>query len=134
LTGTAARREYLHGIGAASAVTLHTSVGEIVMYWLFLLLALGAFFLAFSTTHAWLLVLALLAALLFLLAWAKGLYVARFGSVNTVPRPLHAAELQALRAQLQPAASPDPTATPAPTVQATATPSASSGDRELPQP
>ena len=104
------------------------------MYWLFLLLALGAFFLAFSTTHAWLLVLALLAALLFLLAWASGLYVARFGSVNTVRRPPHAAELQALRAQLQPTASPDPTATPAPTVQATATPSASSGDRELPQP
>ena len=32
----------MHGIGAASAVTLHASDREIVMYWLFLLLALGA--------------------------------------------------------------------------------------------
>ncbi|MEN5207214.1 hypothetical protein ABE493_03685 [Stenotrophomonas terrae] len=101
------------------------------MYWLFLLLALGAFLLAFSTTHSWLLVLALLAALVFLLLWAKGLYVARFGGMNTVPRPLHAAELQALRAQLRPAAEPA-TAAPAPAVTpAPASPAA--GDRELPQ-
>ena len=43
---------------------------------------------------------ALLAALVFLLLWAKGLYVARFGGVSSVPRPLHAAELQALRSEL----------------------------------
>ncbi|KRG64633.1 hypothetical protein ABB27_16305 [Stenotrophomonas terrae] len=104
------------------------------MYWLFLLLALGAFLLAFSTTHSWLLVLALLAALVFLLLWAKGLYVARFGGMNTVPRPLHAAELQALRAQLRPNAEAS-TATPAASVaQAAASPSAPANDRELPQP
>ncbi len=100
------------------------------MYWLFLLLAFGAFLLAFSTTHSWLLVLALLAALVFLLLWAKGLYVARFGGVSSVPRPLHAAELQALRAQLQPKA--DPAA--APVAHTPVAPSATAGDTELPQP
>jgi hypothetical protein len=51
--------------------------------------------------------------------------------MNTVPRPLHAAELQALRAQLRPAAEPA-TAAPAPAVTpAPASPAA--GDRELPQ-
>ena len=103
------------------------------MYWLFLLLALGAFLLAFSTTHSWLLVLALLAALVFLLLWVKGLYVARFGGVSSVPRPLHAAELQALRAQLQPKADPAAAAAIAPTVQTPASPSAAADDRELPQ-
>ena len=105
------------------------------MYWLFLLLALGAFLLAFSTTHSWLLVLALLAALVFLLLWVKGLYVARFGGVSSVPRPLHAAELQALRAQLQPKADPAAAAAAAiaPTVQTPASPSAAADDRELPQ-
>ena len=103
------------------------------MYWLFLLLALGAFLLAFSTIHSWLLVLALLAALVFLLLWAKGLYVSRFGGVSSVPRPLHAAELQALRAQLQPKA--DPAAAPvAPVVQTPTAPSATADDRELPLP
>ena len=101
------------------------------MYWLFLLLALGAFLLAFSTTHSWLLVLALLAALVFLLLWVKGLYVARFGGVSSEPRPLHAAELQALRAQLEPKAAPATTPV-TPAVQAPPAPSA--GDRELPQP
>lgn len=104
------------------------------MYWLFLLLALGAFFLAFSTTHAWLLVLALLVALVFLLLWAKGLYVARFGGMSSVPRPLHAAELQALRAQLQPKVEPAATAAATPIVQAPTEPAAAAGDRELPQP
>lgn len=106
------------------------------MYWLFLLLALGAFLFAFSTTQAWLLVLALLVALVFLLLWAKGLYVARFGGVSSVPRPLHAAELQALRAQFQAKNDPvaattaaPPTATPPPV-----NPPAAAGDRELPQP
>lgn len=103
------------------------------MYWLFLLLALGAFVLAFSTTHSWLLVLALLAALVFLVLWAKGLYVSRFSGVSSAPRPLHAAELQALRAQLQPKA--DTAAAPeAPIVPTPANPSAAAGDRELPQP
>jgi hypothetical protein len=76
--------------------------GEIVMYWLFLLLAIGAFILAISTTQMWLLVLALVASLVFALLWVKGLYVARMGSVVAdTPRALHPAELQALREQLR---------------------------------
>ena len=103
------------------------------MYWLFLLLALGAFLLAFSTIHSWLLVLALLAALVFLLLWAKGLYVSRFSGVSSAPRPLHAAELQALRAQLQPKA--EHAAAPVtPVVQTPTAPSAPADERELPQP
>lgn len=84
------------------------------MYWLFLLLALGAFVLALLTTQTWVLALALLAALLFLLLWIKGLYSARFGAVNTqAPRPLHPDELQAMRRQLQQADATAP-ASPAP--------------------
>lgn len=84
------------------------------MYWLFLLLALAAFVFALSTTNMALLVLSLVAALVFMLLWVKGLYAAKFdGVVNDVPRPLHAAELQALREQLRPAATADAaTATP----------------------
>lgn len=71
------------------------------MYWLFLLLAIGAFFFAVSTTQMWLLVLALLAALVFSLLWIRGLYVAKFGdSAPTAPRVLHPAELQRMRDQL----------------------------------
>ncbi|WP_225591643.1 hypothetical protein [Stenotrophomonas sp. STM01] len=78
------------------------------MYWLFLLLALAAFVFALSTTNMALLVLSLVAALVFMLLWVKGLYAAKFdGVVNDVPRPLHAAELQALREQLRPAATAD---------------------------
>ncbi len=85
------------------------------MYWLFLLLALGAFTLAITTTHTGLLLLSLLAALLFFLLWMKGLYAARFaGTAHQTPRALHPAELQALRDQLRPgmppAASPSPSA------------------------
>ncbi len=81
------------------------------MYWLFLLLALGAFTLAITTTHAGLLLLALLAALLFFLLWIKGLHAARFSGAASQPaRALHPAELQALRDQLRPAASPSPSA------------------------
>jgi hypothetical protein len=69
------------------------------MYWLFLVLALAALLLAISTTQMWLLVLSALAALLFLLLWVKGLYVARMGNISDAPRPLHAAEMQALREQ-----------------------------------
>ncbi|WP_228114257.1 hypothetical protein [Stenotrophomonas sp. MYb238] len=73
------------------------------MYWLFLLLALGAFVLAITTTQTWLLLLSLLAALLLFLLWMKGLYAARFGgTASQTPRALHPAELQALREQLGP--------------------------------
>jgi hypothetical protein len=52
------------------------------MHWLFLLLALGALILAFSTPHMWLLVLSLLAALALLLAWVRGWYLSRIGDVQ----------------------------------------------------
>ncbi|WP_293706686.1 hypothetical protein [Stenotrophomonas sp. UBA7606] len=71
------------------------------MYWLFLVLALGAFLVTLTTTHMVLLVLSALAALVFLLLWVKGLYAARIGSVSEAPRPLHPAELQALREQFR---------------------------------
>jgi uncharacterized membrane protein len=83
------------------------------MYWLFLVLALGAFVLALSTPQMWLLVVALLLALLFFLLWIKGLYVARFGSVMSEPRQvLHPAELQKMREQLQSTTSTDPSPSP----------------------
>lgn len=72
------------------------------MYWLFLLLAIGAFALAVATPQMWLLVVLLLAALAFFLLWIKGLYVAKFGSVlPDATRALHPAELQRLREQLR---------------------------------
>lgn len=99
------------------------------MYWLFLLFALAAFLFALSTTHTGLLVLSLIVALVFTLLWIKGLYAAKFGGVvNDVPRPLHAAELQALREQLRPAAT---TAAASP---ATAEPAAPSPAPVAPQP
>lgn len=86
------------------------------MHWLFLLLAAGAFALAVSTTKLWLLAVSLLAALVFVLLWAKGLYVARFGDGgNAVPRALHPSELAHMREQLkkkQQAATADPSHTP----------------------
>ena len=44
------------------------------MHWLFLLLALGALWLAISTAHAWLMVLGLLASLALFVAWMRGSY------------------------------------------------------------
>jgi hypothetical protein len=73
------------------------------MYWLFLLLALGAFVLAFSTPHMSLLVLALLAALGFLMAWARGWYMAKIGDASqrdALPM-IDPAELRRLRAQAE---------------------------------
>jgi len=73
------------------------------MYWLFLLLALAAFVVAFSTPHMSLLVLALLAALGFLLAWARGWYVAKIGDASqrdAVPM-IDPAELRQLREQAE---------------------------------
>jgi uncharacterized membrane protein len=97
------------------------------MYWLFLLLALGAFVLAISATQTWLLLLALLASLVFALLWVKGLYAARIsGALNDAPRALHPAEMQALREQFRANATPT-TAPPTPAQPATP-------DRESPQP
>jgi len=50
------------------------------MYWLFLLLSFGAMAVALRTTSMALMVVALLAALGLLLAWAMGWYSARVGN------------------------------------------------------
>ena len=50
------------------------------MPWLFLLLALGAFAVGFTTTSQALAVISLLAALLLLVAWIAGLLAQRIGS------------------------------------------------------
>jgi hypothetical protein len=93
---------------------------EIVMYWLFLLLALGAFVLAISATQTWLLLLSLLASLVFAFLWVKGLYVARVGGALTdAPRALHPAEMQALREQFRANAASNPGTSPTPSQPAT---------------
>jgi len=52
------------------------------MHWLFLLMALGALVLAFSTPHVWLLVVSLLAGLLLLLLWTRGWFASRMGETR----------------------------------------------------
>ncbi len=52
------------------------------MYWLFLLFALACLGMALKTPHMGLMALSLLGTLVFLLAWVRGLYVARFGDVQ----------------------------------------------------
>lgn len=49
------------------------------MYWLFLLLAIGCFAFALKTPSTGLMMLSLFGALLFLLAWVRGRYLATFG-------------------------------------------------------
>ena len=72
------------------------------MHWLFLLLALGALWLAISTAHAWLMVLALLASLALFVAWMRGWYLDRVGGPqrdeSAIIDPL---ELRQLREQAQ---------------------------------
>ena len=89
------------------------------MYWLSLLLALGAFNVSITTTHSGLMLLSLLAALLLFLLWIIVFYAVRFGSTTRqAPRPLHAAELQARRDQLRPPVPPAaPPSSPAPEEQ-----------------
>lgn len=68
------------------------------MHWLFLLLALGAMVLAFTTPQMWLLVASLLAALVLVLLWVRGWYVARMGDVQRdVSTMIDPAELRRLR-------------------------------------
>lgn len=68
------------------------------MHWLFLLLAVGAFAVAFTTPHMWLLLTALIAALLLLAGWIRGWYVARMGDVQRdVSTMIDPAELRRLR-------------------------------------
>ncbi len=49
------------------------------MHWLYLLLALGALLLAFTTSQTWLLALCLLAALALMLKWIMAWYAYRLG-------------------------------------------------------
>lgn len=49
------------------------------MHWLYLLLALGALWLAMTTAHGWLLFVALLASLVLFVAWMRGWYLERVG-------------------------------------------------------
>jgi hypothetical protein len=82
------------------------------VHWLFLILALGALVVAFITPQMWLLLLALLVALVLLLAWLRGVHLRRIGDLQrdatlaidpTELRRLHALA-EARRAGL-----PDPT-------------------------
>ncbi|WP_115006470.1 hypothetical protein [Xanthomonas campestris] len=68
------------------------------MHWLFLLIALGALVLAFSTPHVWLLVVSLLVALLLLLLWTRGWFAARMGDTQRdTGSMIDPAELRRLR-------------------------------------
>jgi len=67
------------------------------MHWLFLLLALGALILAFSTPHLWLLMTSLLAALLLMAVWARGWYLARMGEADSGAQIVDPVELHRLR-------------------------------------
>ncbi|HBK45626.1 MAG TPA: hypothetical protein DDZ67_04175 [Xanthomonadaceae bacterium] len=68
------------------------------MHWLFLLLAIGALALAFTTPNMGVLVASLLAALALLLAWIRGWYVQRMGDVQRdTSSMIDPAELRRLR-------------------------------------
>ncbi|ALS93202.1 hypothetical protein [Xanthomonas oryzae] len=68
------------------------------MHWLFLLMALGALVLAFSTPHVWLLVVSLLVALLLLLLWTRGWFASRMDDTRRDTRSMiDPAELRRLR-------------------------------------
>ncbi|WP_115514781.1 MULTISPECIES: hypothetical protein [Xanthomonas] len=68
------------------------------MHWLFLLMALGALVLAFSTPHVWLLVVSLLVALLLLLLWTRGWFAARMDDTQRdTSSMIDPAELRRLR-------------------------------------
>ncbi|KGE53754.1 MULTISPECIES: hypothetical protein [Xanthomonas] len=68
------------------------------MHWLFLLMALGALVLAFSTPHVWLLVVSLLVALLLLLLWTRGWFASRMGDTQRdTSSMIDPAELRRLR-------------------------------------
>ncbi|KAB7766654.1 hypothetical protein [Xanthomonas maliensis] len=69
------------------------------MHWLFLLMALGALVLAFSTPHMWLLIVALLTALVLLLLWTRGWVAARLDDrQRDTASMIDPAELRRLRA------------------------------------
>jgi hypothetical protein len=72
------------------------------MYWLFLLMSLGAMAVALRTTSMALMVVSLLAALALLVAWILGWYSARAGSSDSIGRGMiDPVELHRLREQAQ---------------------------------
>ncbi|MFI8693157.1 MULTISPECIES: hypothetical protein [Gammaproteobacteria] len=76
------------------------------MYWLFLLLAIGCFTFAVKTPSTGLMLLSLFGALLFLLAWVRGRYLASFGGTAGGSEPdiynaIDPTELRRLREQAQ---------------------------------
>lgn len=72
------------------------------MYWLFLLFAIGALAVAFTTTSTAVLLLCLLVSLACFVAWAMGFYSARVGSVRDNAAPMiDPAELRRLREQTE---------------------------------
>jgi hypothetical protein len=76
------------------------------MYWLFLLLALGCFAFAIKTPSTGIMLLSLLGALLFFLAWVRGRYVAQFGDAQSgmqgdIHSVIDPTELRRLREQAQ---------------------------------
>ena len=77
------------------------------MYWLFLLLSLGCFAFAMKTPSTGMMMLWLAGALVFLLAWIRGRYLASFGGQRDAAGPhdiynaIDPAELRRLREQAQ---------------------------------
>ncbi len=72
------------------------------MYWLFLLLSLGCFAFAIKTPSTGMMMLWLGGALLFLLAWIRGRYIATFGEVQRdIATAIDPIELRRLREQAQ---------------------------------
>lgn len=72
------------------------------MYWLFLLFALVAFATGLVLTHAGAMALAMLGALVLALCWARGLYLARFGTLqHDVSQLMDPEQLRQLRQRAQ---------------------------------
>lgn len=72
------------------------------MYWLFLLFAIGALAVAFTTSSTAVLALCLLVSLACFLAWAVGFYSARVGSARDNAAPMiDPLELRRLREQAE---------------------------------
>ena len=72
------------------------------MYWLYLLLAIGALLMALKTTSRGLMVLCLLAALVLLVLWVAGMYSARMAGRSRDPSlMIDPVELRRLREQAE---------------------------------
>ena len=72
------------------------------MYWLYLLLAIGALLMALKTTSSGLMVLCLLAALVLLVLWVAGMYSARMAGRSRDPSTMiDPVELRRLREQAE---------------------------------